>query len=158
MTLISCWLSCLGPLVLLLPNYWLSNLPTLCVHEKVYSRNALCALSLISTLILYLYCHWWYSYQNVNSIGAVMVWKKRVDFHFPIVNIPFICSNILAAPAYGVYISQLTRYSRACGSFLDFLGRGLLLTSKLPNQMLLLVKFKSWHRKLYSCHQRLGWP
>ena len=37
----------------------------------------------------------------------------RDDFNFPIVNSPFICSNIPAAPAYGVYISQLMRYSRA---------------------------------------------
>jgi hypothetical protein len=29
---------------------------------------------------------------------------------FPIVNFPFLCSNIPAAPAYGVYISQLIRY------------------------------------------------
>ena len=40
---------------------------------------------------------------------------KRDDFNFYIVNFPFICSNILAAPAYGVYISQLIRCSRACG-------------------------------------------
>ena len=33
-----------------------------------------------------------------------------------------------AAPAYGVYISQLIRYSRACGSYQDFLDRGLLLS------------------------------
>ena len=29
------------------------------------------------------------------------VYDKRDDFNFPIVNIPFICSNIPAAPAYG---------------------------------------------------------
>jgi hypothetical protein len=29
---------------------------------------------------------------------------KRDDFNFPIVNFPFICSNIPAAPAYEVYI------------------------------------------------------
>jgi len=34
-------------------------------------------------------------------------YNKRDYFNFPIVNFPFICSNILAAPAYGVYISQL---------------------------------------------------
>jgi hypothetical protein len=28
----------------------------------------------------------------------------RDDFNFPIMNFPFICSNIPAAPAYGVYI------------------------------------------------------
>jgi hypothetical protein len=53
---------------------------------------------------------------------------------FPIVNFPFICSNIPAAPAYGVYISQMIRYSRACGSYQDFRDRGLLLTMKLLNQ------------------------
>ena len=51
----------------------------------------------------------------------------RDYFNFPIVNFPFICSNIAAAPAYGVYISQLIRYSRACGSYQYFLDRGLLL-------------------------------
>jgi hypothetical protein len=59
---------------------------------------------------------------------------KRDDFNFPIVNFPFICSNIPAAPAYGVYISQLIRYSRTCSSYQDFLDRGLLLTRKLLNQ------------------------
>ena len=32
-------------------------------------------------------------------------YDKTDDFNFPIVNFPFICSNIPAAPAYGVYIS-----------------------------------------------------
>jgi hypothetical protein len=67
---------------------------------------------------------------------------KRDDFNFPIVNFPFICCNIPAAPAYGVYISQLIRYSRACGFYQDFLDRGLLLTRKLLNQGCLLVKWK----------------
>ena len=53
---------------------------------------------------------------------------KRNDFNFPIVNFPFISSNIPAAPAYRVYNSQMIRYSRACGSYQDFLDRGLLLT------------------------------
>ena len=57
-------------------------------------------------------------------------YDKRDDFNFPIVNFPFICSNIPAAPAYGVYISQLIQYSRASGSYQDFLDRGLLLTAR----------------------------
>jgi hypothetical protein len=44
------------------------------------------------------------------------------------VNFPFIGSNIPAAPAYGVYISKLIRYSRARSSNHDFLDIGLLLT------------------------------
>jgi hypothetical protein len=78
------------------------------------------------------------------------LYDKRDDFNFPIVNLPFICSNIPAAPAYGVYISQLIRYSRACGSYHDFLDRGLLLTRKLLNQEFLLVNLKSSLRKCYG--------
>ena len=52
------------------------------------------------------------------------IYDKRDDFNFAIVNFPFICSNIPAAPAYGVYnISQMIRYSRACGSYQDFIKR-----------------------------------
>ena len=41
-------------------------------------------------------------------------YDKRDDFDFPIVNFPFLSGNIPEALAYGVYISQLIRYSRAC--------------------------------------------
>ena len=41
---------------------------------------------------------------------------------------------------------------RACGSYQDFLDRGLLLTRKLPNQGFLLVKLKSSLRKCYGHH------
>jgi len=82
---------------------------------------------------------------EIDSEGRLRTkrYDKRDYFNFPIVNFPFICSNIPAAPAYGVYISQLVRYSRACGSYQDFLDRGLLLTRKLLNQ-----RSPPW----------LGWP
>ena len=60
-------------------------------------------------------------------------------------NFPFICSNIPAASAYRVYISQLIRYSRTCGYYQNFLHKGLLLTRKLLNQGFQLVKLKSSH-------------
>ena len=72
-----------------------------------------------------------------------------------VVNVQFICSNKPAAPTYGVYISQLIRYSRACGSYQDFLDRGLLLTRMLLNQVFLLVKLKSLLRKFYGLHPEL---
>ena len=78
---------------------------------------------------------------------------KRDDFSFPIVNFPFLCSNIPAAPAYGVYISQLIRYARACISYHDFLDRGLLFTRTLLNQEFQIVKLKSSLRKFYGSHQ-----
>ena len=44
---------------------------------------------------------------DIDSEGWVRtkVYYKRDYFNFPIVNFPFTCSNIPAAPAYGVYIS-----------------------------------------------------
>jgi hypothetical protein len=59
------------------------------------------------------------------------------------------------APTYGVYISQLIRYSRVSGSYKDFLDRGLLLTRKLLNQGFLLVMLKSILRKFYDQHHVL---
>ena len=47
---------------------------------------------------------------------------KLDDFSFRIVICPFICGNILLAPAYVVFISQLIRFARACRNFADFLS------------------------------------
>ena len=82
-------------------------------------------------------------------------YDKRDDFNFPIVNFPFVCGNIPAAHAYGEYISQMIRYSRPCGSYQDFLDKGLLLTMKLLNQGFPLVMLKSSNRKFYGCHHDL---
>ncbi len=54
---------------------------------------------------------------------------------------------------FGVYISQIIRYSRACGSHNVFLGRELLLTMKLINKGFLVDKLKSLLRKFYGRHQ-----
>ena len=81
------------------------------------------------------------------------LYDKRDDFSFPIMNFP--SSNIPAAPAYGVYISQLILYSRACISYHDFLDRGLLLTRKLLNQEFQMVEFTL--RKFYGLlHELVG--
>ena len=42
---------------------------------------------------------------------STKIYDKRDDFNFKIINFPNICSNIPASPAYGVYISQLIRYT-----------------------------------------------
>ena len=55
-------------------------------------------------------------------------------------NFPFICSNISAAPAYGVYISQLMRNVRAYGPYHECFDKELLLTRKLRNQGFLVDK------------------
>ena len=53
------------------------------------------------------------------------------------------CSNIPVVLVYGVYLSQMIRYSRACGFYQDFLDRGLLLARELLIQGFHLVKLKS---------------
>jgi hypothetical protein len=80
------------------------------------------------------------------------LYDKRDDFNFAIVIFPFICSNIPGWLAYGVYISQIIRYSRGCSSYQEFIDRVLLLTRKLLNQGFLLVKLNSSFRKLYCRH------
>ena len=71
------------------------------------------------------------------------LYNKIHDFNFPIMNFPFICSNIPEVLSYLLHIYQLMPYSRACGSYHDFLDRGLLLTRKLQNQGFPVVKLKS---------------
>jgi len=82
---------------------------------------------------------------DIDSDGRLRtkLYDKRYDFNFPIVKFPFKCCNIPAAPAYILCKSQFIRYSRACGSYQDFLDRGLLLTRKVLKQVFLLVTLKS---------------
>jgi hypothetical protein len=89
---------------------------------------------------------------EIDSEGRLRTkhYDKRDDFNFPIVNFPFICNNIPATPAYGVYISQLIRYS-----YQDFFDRGLQLTSKVLNQEFRLAKLKSSLRRFYGRHYDL---
>jgi len=117
-----------------------------------------------SSVHIIVMCNFWYDFQlvqrsqyfletiNENYLKGHKVPKSADDFNFPIVNVPFICSNIPAAPAYEVYIFQLIWYSRDCGYYYDFLDRGLLLTGKLLNQGYLVVKLKSSLRKFYDHH------
>ena len=64
-----------------------------------------------------------------NGKLATPLFNKRDIFNFPIVNFPFLSSNIPAAPAYGVYVSQLIRNARACSKYQDFIERGKVLTT-----------------------------
>ena len=48
------------------------------------------------------------------------LYHKRDDLTFPIVNFPFISSNIPASPASVAYISQLLRFCRAWAQYSDY--------------------------------------
>jgi len=86
------------------------------------------------------------------------IYDKRDDFNFPIVNFPYLCGNIPASPAYGVYVSQLIRYSRACSKYQDFLKRALLLSHKLLQQGYIQSRLKSSLLKFYGRHHELVDP
>ena len=59
------------------------------------------------------------------------IYDKRDNFNFHITNFPFLSSNIPASPAYGVFISQLIRYVRACSSYGWFILGATWLSNKL---------------------------
>ena len=92
-----------------------------------------------------------YGFQHLTT----KIYDKRDDFDFPIVNFPFLMSNIPESPAYGVYISQLIRYSRAFSNYLDFLFRGRLLTSKLLQQGYQSHKLRNAFNKFFGRHHEL---
>ena len=78
------------------------------------------------------------------------IYDKRDDFNFHITNFPFLSSNIPSSPAYGVFISQLIRYARACSSYECFILRARRLSSKLLKQCYLVERLKSSFRKFYG--------
>jgi hypothetical protein len=59
---------------------------------------------------------------KLDSNGKITTqrYDKQDYFNFSIVNFPYLCRNISASPAYGVYISQLIRYARACSTYDQF--------------------------------------
>ena len=78
------------------------------------------------------------------------LYDKRDDFNFHITNFPFLSSNIPSSPAYGVFISQLIRYARACSSYECFILRAARLSSKLLGQGYVMERLKSSLRKFYG--------
>ena len=69
-------------------------------------------------------------YLDIDNIERLQtkLYDKRDDFTFPIVNFPFISSNIHVAPAHEAYILQPVRYFKACAQHSDFLDRAQMMT------------------------------
>ena len=55
-----------------------------------------------------------------NGIVSSKMYDKQDDFNFEIVNFPFLGGDVSRSPSYGVYISQLIRFARACSNVEDF--------------------------------------
>ena len=51
------------------------------------------------------------------------LYDKRDDFPFAIHNYPHLDGKVPCMPTYGVYISQLIRFAKACDTYPDFLTR-----------------------------------
>ena len=86
---------------------------------------------------------------------STKLFDKRDDFSFAIINFPLLGGDIPAAPAYGVYISQLVRYSRACDLYKDFLDRARILTGKLFKQGFVAERLKSSLQNFFGRHHEL---
>ena len=78
------------------------------------------------------------------------LYAKCDDFIFHTTNFPFLSSNIPSSPAYGVFISQLIRYARACSSYKSFIMRAARLSCKLLGLGYVGECFKSSLRKFYG--------
>jgi len=95
---------------------------------------------------------------NINGTVTSKLYDKRDDFHFPIVNYPFLDSNIPSSPANGVYMSQLILYSRTCNTYQDCLRRSVLLTRKLLNQGFIEARLRSILKKYFGHYHHLTLP
>jgi hypothetical protein len=76
--------------------------------------------------------------------------KSVLNFNFKIINLPNMCSNIPASPAYGVYISQLIRYARASSNYSDFLKRHVHLRNRQLGQGYNNIRLIRSLKKIYS--------
>ena len=115
----------------------------LVVSETSKSRNVVSYLDLLIDIS--------------NGDLVCSIFDKRDAFDFDSVNFSDLSGNIPTASAYGTYISQLIRYSRACHSYDNFSSRHSMLTERLFNQgfsarklMRTLYKFMGRYPELAS--------
>jgi hypothetical protein len=115
--------------------------------HKIYPNELVLNLSCLSnTDAAYLDLHLTIN----NNMIKTSLYDKRDDFNFEIVNFPFLDGNIPKGPSYGIYISQLVRYARACSCIKDFNDRNLILTKKLLKQGFLYHNLRGKFAKFHS--------
>ena len=69
-----------------------------------------------------------------NGFVSSKINDKRDDFDFDIVSFPLKDGDVPRRAYYGVYISQLIRFSQVCSHVDDFNTRNKCLTAKLLKQ------------------------
>jgi hypothetical protein len=101
------------------------------VHNEYFPRNPSCTLNFISTFLASCEENGMSSRRGPQFVAIRMATVEKTSTKY--ILIMSVSENVLveshlyvdrpARPAYGVYISQLIRYSRACGSYQDVLRK-----------------------------------
>ena len=91
----------------------------------------------------------------VTTTVTTKIYDKRDDFDFDIVNFPFLDGDVPRRTSYGLYISQLIRFSRASSNLNDFNYRNKALTAKLLRQGYRYFKLRKAFSKFYRRHNAL---
>ena len=97
---------------------------------------------------MFYYCYFYSDfciYLCINWLISVICFNSII-----LRTILFLSSNIPTSPAYGVFISQLIRYARACSSYGCFILRATRLSNKLLEQGYVKERLKSSLRKFYG--------
>ena len=84
-----------------------------------------------------------------NDIVSTKIYDERDDFDFEIVNFPFLDGDVPRSTSYGVYISQLIRFTRESSYISDFNTHNKLLTQKLLKQCYQYHKLRKTFSKFY---------
>ena len=91
----------------------------------------------------------------IDGVISTKIYDKRDDYNFDIVNYPHLDGDVPRATSYGVYISQLIRFARACNSVSDFNTRNQIITNKLLNQGYRYNKLRKAFTKFYRRNSEL---
>ena len=78
--------------------------------------------------------------------------SNRDDFDFDIVNFPFLDGDAPRSTSYGVYISQLIRFTRVTSHVEDFNTRNKVFTAKLLRLGHIYHKLRKAFSKFYRRH------
>ena len=78
-----------------------------------------------------------------------------LNFNFNIVNYPHLDGDVPRSTSYGVYVSQLIRFARACSSIDDFHLRNRTITEKLLSQGYRYHKLRKTFSKFYHRNESL---
>ena len=103
----------------------IGNIWVRCIPLSLRSKTRRRATPLLPTLI--------YSCRPRGTVSCALPFTTNVTVSTSISQ-TLLGSNIPSSPAYGVFISQLIRYVRACSSYDRFILRAARLSSKLLGQ------------------------